>query len=57
MQAMKISSKIQEYGIDIEQIHLIKYGHIEIFQYGEDLPNDEDYKLFAIYLKDGRVIR
>jgi hypothetical protein len=54
---MTISSKIQEYGNNIEQIHLIKHGHIEIFQYGEDLPNDEDYKLFAIYLKNGKVIR
>jgi len=42
---------------NIEQIHLIKNGHIEIFQYGEELPSDEDYRVFAIYLKDGKVIR
>ena len=54
---MKISHKVQEHGTNIEQIHLIKNGHIEIFQYGEELPSDEDYKLFAIYLKNGKVIR
>ncbi len=54
---MKISSKIQEYGTDIEQIHLIKNGHVEVFQYGEDLPNNSEYRIFAIYLSDGTIIR
>ena len=45
------------YAGNIEQIHLIKNGHVEVFQYGEDLPTDQDYKVFAIYLKNGKVIR
>jgi hypothetical protein len=45
------------YAGNIEQIHLIKNGHVEVFQYGEDLPTDQNYKVFAIYLKNGKVIR
>ena len=48
---------IKEHNNNIYQIHLTKHGSIEVFQYDEDLPTNGEYKLFAIYLTDGKVIR
>ena len=48
---------MEENHTNIEQIHLTKHGSIEVFNYDEDLPTDGEYKLFAIYLTDGSVIR
>ncbi len=52
-----MNEKIEKYAGNIEQIHLCINGHVEVFQYGEDLPNDSEYRIFAIYLSDGTVIR
>ncbi len=49
--------QIKKHFDNIYQIHLTKLGHIEIFCEKDDLPSDPDYKLFAIYLIDGAVIR
>ena len=49
--------QIRQHFGNIDQIHLTKMGHVEIFSGEEDLPSDSDYKLFAIYLVDGSVIR
>ena len=48
---------IEEHRTNIDQIHLTNHGSIEVFQYDEDLPTNGEYKLFAIYLVDGSVIR
>ena len=48
---------IEEHRTNIDQIHLTTNGSIEVFQYDEDLPTNGEYKLFAIYLVDGSVIR
>jgi len=48
---------IKEHCSNIDQIHLTKHGSIEVFHYDEDLPTNGEYKLFAIYLTDGKVIR
>ena len=48
---------IAEHCNNIHQIHLTKNGSIEVFHHDEDLPVDGEYKLFAIYLIDGNVIR
>ena len=48
---------IEEHCTNIDQIHLTTNGSIEVFQYDEDLPTNGEYKLFAIYLVDGSVIR
>jgi|TARA_R110002074_G_scaffold107929_2_gene233207 hypothetical protein len=48
---------ISDHCSNIDQIHLTKHGSIEVFQYDEDLPTEGEYKLFAIYLIDGSVIR
>jgi hypothetical protein len=48
---------IEEHCTNIDQIHLTKNGSIEVFPYDKDLPTDGEYKLFAIYLVDGSVIR
>ena len=48
---------IEEHRTNIDQIHLTSHGSIEVFQYDEDLPTNGEYKLFAIYLVDGSVIR
>jgi hypothetical protein len=48
---------IEEHCTNIDQIHLTKNGSIEVFPYDKDLPTDGKYKLFAIYLVDGSVIR
>ncbi len=41
---------------DIAEIHLIKDGVVKIFNNGERLPH-EGYRLFAIKLRDGTMIR
>ena len=48
---------IEDHRTNIHQIHLTKNGSIEVFPYDKDLPTDGEYKLFAIYLVDGSVIR
>jgi len=48
---------IEDHRTNIHQIHLTKNGSIEVFHYDEDLPTNGEYKLFAIYLIDGGVIR
>ena len=48
---------IKKHFDNIYQIHLTKLGHVEIFCGEDNLPSDPDYKLFAIYLIDGTVIR
>ena len=48
---------IEEHCTNIDQIHLTRNGSIEVFPYDKDLPTDGEYKLFAIYLVDGSVIR
>ena len=48
---------ISDHCSNIDQIHLTKHGSIEVFHYDEDLPTEGEYKLFAIYLIDGSVIR
>ena len=48
---------IEKHRTNIDQIHLTTNGSIEVFQYDEDLPTNGEYKLFAIYLVDGSVIR
>ena len=48
---------IEDHRTNIDQIHLTKNGSIEVFHYDEDLPTNGEYKLFAIYLIDGGVIR
>jgi hypothetical protein len=48
--------QIKKHFDNIYQIHLSKMGHVEVFHGDEDLPSDPDYKLFAIYLINGKVI-
>ena len=48
---------IEDHCNNIDQIHLTKHGSVEVFHYDEDLPTNGEYKLFAIYLTDGKVIR
>ena len=48
--------QIKKHFDNINQIHLTKMGHVEVFHGDEDLPSDPDYKLFAIYLINGKVI-
>ena len=48
--------QIKKHFDNINQIHLSKMGHVEVFHGDEDLPSDPDYKLFAIYLINGIVI-
>jgi len=44
------------YGGGIDQIHMIKNGHVEVFVNGEILPTD-GYRIFAIYMKNGEIIK
>ena len=48
---------IEDHCTNIEQIHLTRNGSIEVFPYDDPLPTNGEYKLFAIYLTDGSVIR
>lgn len=48
---------IEEHCTNIDQIHLTRNGSIEVFSYDEPLPTNGEYKLFAVYLVDGSVIR